>query len=77
MGKMFAFNKGDKIMAQLCVYEELKECLIGWEELLVECWHEGLGTREPVVSMHVFVFSSSRTEPCSLDQLTYVDDAQH
>ncbi len=36
--------------------------------LLVQCLHEGLGSREPVVFVYAFVFSSIRAESCSLGQ---------
>ncbi len=39
----------------------------------MQCWHEGLGTREPVVVVYAFVSSSTRAEPCSLGQLTHVE----
>ncbi len=50
----------------------MNEFNIGWGEWLggewlVQCWHEDLDTREPVVVMPAFVFSNIRTESGSLD----------
>ncbi len=36
--------------------------------LIMQCWHEGLGAREPVVVVYAFASSSTRAEPCSLGQ---------
>ncbi len=36
--------------------------------LVIQCRHEGFGTREPVVVVYAFVSSSTRAEPCSLGQ---------
>ncbi len=36
--------------------------------LRVQCWLEGLGTREPVVVVDAFASSSIRAGPCSLGQ---------
>ncbi len=53
---------------------DMNECVIGWGErlgggvLIMQCWHEGLGTRVPVVVAYAFVSSSARAEPCSLGQ---------
>ncbi len=43
--------------------------------LLMQCWHEGLGTREPVVVVYAFVSSSIRAEPCSLVKVHALVDA--
>ncbi len=47
-----------------------KKCFIheGGGVLVVQCWHDGLGTREPVVVVCAFVSSSIRAEPCNLGQ---------
>ncbi len=55
------------------MWKEINECAIVWGErlgrvLIIQCWHEGLGTREPVVIVYAFVSSSTRAEPCSLGQ---------
>ncbi len=43
----------------MCVGKEINACMIRWEErvgvLIVQCWHEGSGTREPVVVVPAFV----------------------
>ncbi len=47
----------------------------GVAPLVVQCWHEGLGTREPVVVMHAFVSSSIRSEPYILGKVYALVDA--
>ncbi len=43
----------------MCGAKELNVCMIRWGErlgggvLIVQCWHDGLGTREPVVVVSV------------------------
>ncbi len=54
--------------------KEFNERVIGWGErlgggvLLVQCLHEDLGSREPVVFVYAIVFSSIHAESCSLGQ---------
>ncbi len=41
---------------------------VGGGVLVMQCWHEGLGIRGPVVVVYAFVSASTRAEPCSLGQ---------
>ncbi len=42
---------------------------VGGGGLIMQCWHEGLGTREPVVVVYAFFSSSTRAGPCSLGRV--------
>ncbi len=50
------------------VNNRVNVCVWGGGVLVMQYWHEGLGTREPVVVVYAFVSSSIRAEPCSLGQ---------